>query len=129
MATSSTAYGTASAPTSRCSASSSAVARGRITRACRPLPIRSPSPATRSRKRSGIERGRARLGRGTDRGLAAGRTCIRPIVALALLAAVPRLFNLLALDPFIDEVGWLHWTVHLFDPSNPSTFWLPVTLD
>ena len=50
-------------------------------------------------------------------------------MALALLAAVPRLFNLLALDPFIDEVGWLDWALRQFNPGDPSSWWLPTAAE
>ena len=48
---------------------------------------------------------------------------------LVLLAALPRLINPLAVDPFVDEVDWLHWAVDLFVPGDPSTFWTPLAID
>jgi 4-amino-4-deoxy-L-arabinose transferase-like glycosyltransferase len=51
------------------------------------------------------------------------------LLALAVLAAVPRLFNLLALDPFVDEVNWVRWAVDRFDPGDPSTYWVPIVQD
>ena len=51
------------------------------------------------------------------------------MLALLVLAAPPRLLNLLAVDPFVDEVIWLHWTVDLFDFRKPSTFWTPMIAD
>lgn len=46
-----------------------------------------------------------------------------PPLALALLAAIPRLTNPLAIDPFVDEAYWVHWAVDRFDPRNPATLW------
>lgn len=43
-------------------------------------------------------------------------------LALMVLAVAIRLYNLLAMDPYIDEIGWAHWLVDLFDPGNPITF-------
>jgi 4-amino-4-deoxy-L-arabinose transferase-like glycosyltransferase len=51
------------------------------------------------------------------------------LLALAVLAAVPRLCNLLALDPFVDEVIRVRRAVDLFDPGDPSTYWLPLAQD
>ncbi len=51
-------------------------------------------------------------------------------LALAILAAAPRLFNLLALDPFVDEITWMHWAVDLADsPDRPTRLWLPIVLN
>ena len=51
------------------------------------------------------------------------------LAGLAVLAAVPRLTNLLALDPFVDEVAWVHWALRQFDPLAPSTWALPLVRD
>jgi len=51
------------------------------------------------------------------------------LVGLALLAAVPRLVNLLVLDPFIDEVVWVHWALRGLDPATPTTWMLPLVRD
>jgi hypothetical protein len=76
------------------------------------------------------------------------------VVALLAVAAVPRLINLVALDPYIDEVIWLYWSTVLFnspastdfcgtlyacpqvfigpmqlDIRRYSVFWLPLALD
>ena len=51
------------------------------------------------------------------------------LAGLALLATVPRVVNLLALDPFIDEVAWAHWALRQFDPFVPSTWVQPLVRD
>ncbi len=43
------------------------------------------------------------------------------------LAIGIRLFNILALDPFGDEVTWLRWAIDHFDPGQAATYW--TTLD
>ncbi len=48
---------------------------------------------------------------------------------LLLLAALPRLANLLALDPFVDEVNYVHWAVDRFRPDRPATYWLTLSAD
>src|SRR5215212_8506794 len=47
-------------------------------------------------------------------------------VGLITLALAIRVFNLLALDPFGDEVTWLRWAVVQFDPHQPATLWTPL---
>jgi 4-amino-4-deoxy-L-arabinose transferase-like glycosyltransferase len=60
---------------------------------------------------------------------AGARVGLSPFVAplgLVTLALSIRIFNLLALDPFGDEVTWLRWTLDYFDPREPSSYWTPL---
>ena len=68
-----------------------------------------------------------RGGRATWRALARPEPLI--LATLALLAAVPRVTNLLALDPFVDEVAWTHWALRQFDPATPSSWVAPLVRD
>src|SRR5688500_19073729 len=47
-------------------------------------------------------------------------------LGLVALAMCVRVFNLLALEPFGDEVTWLRWALDKFDPRQPATFWTPL---
>jgi 4-amino-4-deoxy-L-arabinose transferase-like glycosyltransferase len=51
------------------------------------------------------------------------------LVLLAILAAVPRLINLLGLDPFVDEAAWVDWATREFVPSSPGTWFTPLLHD
>ncbi|MCC6177764.1 MAG: glycosyltransferase family 39 protein [Chloroflexi bacterium] len=48
---------------------------------------------------------------------------------LILLAALPRLVNILALDPYVDEVYAAYWAFTLFDPRDPATYLTPLRED
>lgn len=50
-------------------------------------------------------------------------------VTLFLLALALRVTNLLAFDPFGDEVGWLEWVLDFFNPGDPATLWTPLTVE
>jgi 4-amino-4-deoxy-L-arabinose transferase-like glycosyltransferase len=51
------------------------------------------------------------------------------LLLLAVVSAVPRLANLLGLDPFIDEVAWTDWAVRQFEWTSPRTWMIPVLTD
>ena len=48
---------------------------------------------------------------------------------LTILAAVPRLVNLLGLDPFVDEASWVDWATREFNPANPRSWFAPLLRD
>src|SRR4051812_32171871 len=50
---------------------------------------------------------------------------VLPLGLIALSLSV-RLFNILALDPFGDEVTWLRWANDQFNLSQPATLWTPL---
>jgi 4-amino-4-deoxy-L-arabinose transferase-like glycosyltransferase len=58
-----------------------------------------------------------------------GRVDLAILGSLAILAALPRMTNLLGLDPFIDEVAWTDWVVQQFDPLIPHTWFAPLLTD
>jgi hypothetical protein len=67
---------------------------------------------------TGARPGRARqLGLTRDRWLESLLT-----LGLVLLSALLQLYNPLALDPFIDDVGWIYWTVTLFNSPDAARF-------
>jgi len=51
------------------------------------------------------------------------------VAGLAVVAAVPRLTNLLGLDPFIDEASWTDWAIREFNPAVPRTWLAPLLQD
>jgi 4-amino-4-deoxy-L-arabinose transferase-like glycosyltransferase len=51
------------------------------------------------------------------------------LASLAVLAALPRLTNILGLDPFVDEASWVDWTAHQFDPLVPRSWFAPLLTD
>jgi hypothetical protein len=51
------------------------------------------------------------------------------LLLLAVLAAVPRVVNLLGLDPFVDEASWADWATREFQPGSPRTWFAPLLHD
>jgi len=51
------------------------------------------------------------------------------LVVLAVAAAVPRMVNLLGLDPFVDEAAWVDWALRQFEWSSPSSWLVSVFKD
>jgi 4-amino-4-deoxy-L-arabinose transferase-like glycosyltransferase len=50
-------------------------------------------------------------------------------VLLVILAAIPRAYNLLGLDPFVDEASWTDWAFRLFEWTSPRTWIIPLVTD
>jgi 4-amino-4-deoxy-L-arabinose transferase-like glycosyltransferase len=51
------------------------------------------------------------------------------LAVLAVVAAIPRMVNLLGLDPFVDEAAWVDWALRQFEWSSPSTWLVSVLKD
>ena len=65
----------------------------------------------------------------TDASARISRVDLLILGSLVVLAALPRMTNLLGLDPFIDEVAWVDWVIQQFDPLVPRTWFAPLLID